>query len=144
MASSTEGARGADPAQGLVAYCRAGFEPELAAELTERAALAGLHGHARTERNSGLVEFLGVEGAAAMRALPFRDLVFARQKLRRIARLRGIDTKDRITPVLESAAGLGRFGELMVEHPDLMQRPIVERGEKAVLARPAERLREIL
>ena len=34
--------------------------------------------------------------------------------------------------------------DLMVEHPDLMQRPIVERGEKAVLARPAERLREIL
>jgi len=34
--------------------------------------------------------------------------------------------------------------DLMVEHPDLIQRPIVEKGERAVLARPAERLAEIL
>jgi len=34
--------------------------------------------------------------------------------------------------------------DLMVEHPDLIQRPIVEKGARAVLARPAERLREIL
>lgn len=32
----------------------------------------------------------------------------------------------------------------MVEYPDLIQRPIVERGEHAILARPAERLRTIL
>jgi arsenate reductase len=34
--------------------------------------------------------------------------------------------------------------DLMVEHPDLIQRPIVERGRRAILARPAERLKEIL
>jgi arsenate reductase len=34
--------------------------------------------------------------------------------------------------------------DLMVKHPDLIQRPIVEKGERAILARPAERLREIL
>ncbi len=34
--------------------------------------------------------------------------------------------------------------DLMVKHPDLIQRPIVEKGAKAVLARPAERLKEIL
>jgi arsenate reductase len=34
--------------------------------------------------------------------------------------------------------------DLMVEHPDLIQRPIVEKGEHAVLARPAERLADIL
>jgi len=34
--------------------------------------------------------------------------------------------------------------ELMVEHPDLIQRPIVEKGSRAILARPAERLKEIL
>lgn len=33
---------------------------------------------------------------------------------------------------------------LMVEHPDLMQRPIVEKGARAILARPAERLKQIL
>jgi arsenate reductase len=34
--------------------------------------------------------------------------------------------------------------QLMVEHPDLVQRPIVERGERAVLARPPERVLELL
>jgi arsenate reductase len=33
---------------------------------------------------------------------------------------------------------------LLVERPELLQRPIVERGPRAVLARPAERLRELL
>lgn len=34
--------------------------------------------------------------------------------------------------------------DLMVTHPDLIQRPIVEKGARAILARPAERLKEIL
>jgi arsenate reductase len=34
--------------------------------------------------------------------------------------------------------------ELMVSNPDLIQRPIVEKGTRAILARPAERVREIL
>lgn len=34
--------------------------------------------------------------------------------------------------------------DLMVKNPDLIQRPIVEKGARAILARPAERLKEIL
>ncbi|HCV42295.1 MAG TPA: arsenate reductase (glutaredoxin) [Bacteroidetes bacterium] len=34
--------------------------------------------------------------------------------------------------------------DLMVSHPDLIQRPIVEKGTKAILARPAERIKAIL
>jgi len=33
---------------------------------------------------------------------------------------------------------------LMVEHPDLMQRPIVERGDRAVLGRPTENVKTLL
>jgi arsenate reductase len=34
--------------------------------------------------------------------------------------------------------------KLMAENPDLIQRPIVERGSKAVLGRPAESIRSLL
>ena len=33
---------------------------------------------------------------------------------------------------------------LLLEHPELMQRPIVIRGERAVIARPSEKVTEIL
>ncbi len=33
---------------------------------------------------------------------------------------------------------------LMVKHPELMQRPIVERGSKAILGRPVENIRPLL
>jgi arsenate reductase len=33
---------------------------------------------------------------------------------------------------------------LMVEHPELLQRPIVERGNRAVLGRPTENVKELL
>jgi arsenate reductase len=34
--------------------------------------------------------------------------------------------------------------ELMAQHPELLQRPLVERGARAVLARPPERVLELL
>jgi arsenate reductase len=33
---------------------------------------------------------------------------------------------------------------LMIEYPDLIQRPIVERGDRAVLGRPTENVKELL
>ncbi|MGY1459687.1 MULTISPECIES: 23S rRNA (cytidine(2498)-2'-O)-methyltransferase RlmM [unclassified Luteimonas] len=114
---------------GLLCYCRSGFEPELAAELGERAAAAGHHGYAATERGTGFVRFLapGDDAAALSRALPWRSLVFARQKLVIVEELQGLDTADRVAPVLAAlhrhvdAAPVGRgpaFGMLVVEHPD--------------------------
>jgi len=34
--------------------------------------------------------------------------------------------------------------DLMVEHPDLIQRPIIERGDRVVLGRPVDRVKEVL
>lgn len=49
----------------------------------------------------------------------------------------------------ELGLGKGEFSEdeiisLMIEHPDLIQRPIVERGSRAVLGRPTENVKELL
>jgi arsenate reductase len=49
----------------------------------------------------------------------------------------------------ELGLGKGEFTDneiisLMVKHPDLIQRPIVERGNRAVLGRPIENVRSLL
>ena len=49
----------------------------------------------------------------------------------------------------ELGLGKGEFTDdqiiaLMVEHPDLIQRPIVERGKRAVLGRPTENVKVLL
>ncbi len=103
---------------GLLAYCRAGFEPELAAELVERAANAGIGAWARTQRNAGYVELAGADAKTLSAALPLDTLVFARQKLRLLADLDALDPHDRITPVMDALGGLGRYGDLWMEHPD--------------------------
>jgi arsenate reductase len=38
----------------------------------------------------------------------------------------------------------GELISLMVKHPDLIQRPIVERGARAVLGRPPENIKSLL
>ena len=77
----------------------------------------------------------------------------SKTKLRELIRKMGISPRDLLRtrePIYKTL----RLGErdvsdaeivdLMVQHPDLIQRPIVEKGSRAILARPAERLREIL
>lgn len=139
-----EPALGNHALDGLLCWCRPGFEPELAAELGERSGALGLAGYARTERQSGVVLWLGDDGAALDRALPFRDLIFARQKLRILAELSHLDPHDRITPMLAALKGRGVFGEVWVEHADsehgrplaglarsfanALRRPLRERG----------------
>ena len=103
---------------GLLCYCRAGFEPELAGELSERAAEAGFAGYARTERDSGFVLFVCDDADALSRALPWSTLIFARQKLRLFADLGMLDPRDRISPMLAALPQDIRFGELVMEHPD--------------------------
>jgi len=34
--------------------------------------------------------------------------------------------------------------DLMIKNPDLVQRPIIEKGNRAILARPPERIKELM
>ena len=74
-------------------------------------------------------------------------------KLRELLRKMGLSprqllrTKDTIYKTLrlgERELTDDQIVDLMVKNPDLIQRPIVEKGSRAILARPAERLKEIL
>lgn len=61
-----------------------------------------------------------------------RDLLRTKEDIFRTLKLGERDVSD------------AELVDLMVTHPDLIQRPIVEKGSRAILARPAERLKEIL
>lgn len=114
--------------RGLLCYCRAGFEPELAAELGERAAQAGIAGYPKTQRGSAFVQYVCDDAQLLTQRLPFRSLIFARQKLVQLIELPGLGAAagarpDRVGALLrglESALGAPhmRFGDVRVEHPD--------------------------
>ena len=72
------------------------------------------------------------------------------RELLRKAGLRPADVLRRREPLV-AELGLDRdlhsdeeLIAIMVEHPVLVQRPLVERGDRAVLARPPEKVLEIL
>ena len=64
--------------------------------------------------------------------MPARELLRTKEEIYRTLRLGERDLSD------------DEIVDLMVKHPDLIQRPIVEKGARAILARPAERLKDIL
>ena len=66
----------------------------------------------------------------AKAGVPARDLLRAKE-----VRALGLDLDD--APDDEVIAR-------MAEHPQLLERPVVERGDRAVLARPVERVEELL
>ncbi|MBI3315957.1 MAG: arsenate reductase (glutaredoxin) [Candidatus Omnitrophica bacterium] len=76
-----------------------------------------------------------------------------KSKLKELLKKMGIAAKELLRTKEEIYKTLGlakktlseeEILDLMAKHPDLIQRPIVEKGTKAILARPAERLKEIL
>jgi arsenate reductase len=74
-------------------------------------------------------------------------------KLAQLIRKMGIKPRDLLRtsePVYrELGLGRGEFSDdqiiaLMAQHPDLIQRPIVEKGNRAVLGRPVENVKQLL
>ena len=76
-----------------------------------------------------------------------------KKKLRELLSKMGISAREllRTSEPIYRELGLSK-GEsteeqliaLMIEHPDLIQRPIVERGERAVLGRPVDNVKSLL
>ncbi|MDO4436054.1 MAG: 23S rRNA (cytidine(2498)-2'-O)-methyltransferase RlmM [Cardiobacteriaceae bacterium] len=109
----------------ILLYCRAGFEKELAAEITARASDYGIFGFAKAFEQSALVLFTcHQEGEAErlMQSLSLSDLIFARQWWLVVEALMELDTQDRITPIVQSYQAMMensiQADELVVETPD--------------------------
>lgn len=75
------------------------------------------------------------------------------EKLRDLIKKMGIKPRDllRSSEAVYRELGLGKkdFSDdeiiaLMAKHPDLIQRPIIERGDRAVLGRPTENVKVLL
>ena len=105
-------------------YCRAGFEPDLAAELT---ALAGARPIAMSaEPTSGhvLATFAGRDARKTKSQFAWSKLVFARQFLRADAAPVALPTNDRVTPLVEAskrfleAQQVEKVSALRIEYPD--------------------------
>ena len=96
----------------------------------------------------GLLEEQGVD-ATVVRYL---DTPPDRAEIERVISLLGIDDPREMMRTHEAEyreLGLAKADrdaliDAMVAHPILIQRPIVIRGDRAVIARPAERLLELL
>jgi arsenate reductase len=76
-----------------------------------------------------------------------------RAKLEELIRKMGITPREllrtkeaayRELGLADPAVSDAQIIDAMAAHPDLIQRPIVEKGSRAILARPPERLSEIL
>ncbi|MFZ0064285.1 MAG: ArsC/Spx/MgsR family protein [Pyrinomonadaceae bacterium] len=76
-----------------------------------------------------------------------------REKLTELVRKMKITPRDLLRtsePVYrELGLAKGEFSDaeiidLMIKHPDLIQRPIVERGTRAVLGRPTDNVKQLL
>ncbi|MDY5421625.1 23S rRNA (cytidine(2498)-2'-O)-methyltransferase RlmM [Actinobacillus porcinus] len=87
----------------LALYCRIGFEKEVAAEITDKAAELGVFGFARVQENSGYVIFecyqIG-EADRLAREIPFNQLIFARQMVVVSDLLTELSPEDRISPII--------------------------------------------
>lgn len=107
----------------LALYCRAGFEKEVAAEITERAAALGVFGFANLKENSGYVIFECYQAGEADRlaqTLKLSSLIFVRQMIVVGDLLQNLPENDRISPILAELAPLADqpSSEIVIDTPD--------------------------
>lgn len=107
---------------GLIGYCRAGFEKELAAEIDDLASDAGLIGYVRAQPDTGFVVYETFEPVALGALGPATDWrrpVFARQLLPWFGRAENLPERDRATPLVDAVKASGqRFCGVVLETPD--------------------------
>ncbi|PCJ33116.1 MAG: 23S rRNA (cytidine(2498)-2'-O)-methyltransferase RlmM [Moraxellaceae bacterium] len=105
----------------LVLFCRAGFEKDCLAEITDKSFPFGVTGYGKVNSGDGLVRFYPHDPTAVERLvkqLNFADLVFARQWFVAYAELDDLSEQDRLGPIVEVFSTLKPMQTLVLEHPD--------------------------
>jgi arsenate reductase len=93
------------------------------------------------------------ESGKPFTAINYYDQSFTKPQLKALLKKAGLSPRDvlRTKEEIYQELGLGKkqlsddeLLDLMIQHPDLIQRPIVEKGDQAILARPAESIEKLL
>ena len=107
--------------QGLLLYCRPGFERECAQEIIDRCADEGQGVDCHAEAGNGYVEVSADPRALVnlARKLSWQSLAFSRQLLWAGRTVEGMSLRDRVTPVVEAALELAPgYTDFLIETPD--------------------------
>ena len=86
-------------------------------------------------------------------AVNYYETPFTKTQLKRLLHKAGLQAKDvlRTKEDIYKSLNLAKkelsedeWLDLMIAHPDLVQRPIVEKGDDVILARPADTVKSLL
>jgi len=92
------------------------------------------------------------ESGKSFTTINYYETPFTKAKLKSLLKKARLSPKDIVRTKEDIYTNLGlakknlsddEWLDVMVAHPDLIQRPIVELGEKVVLARPAEAVKKL-
>ena len=114
----------AAPTVSWLAYCRAGFEPDLAAEFAAKFGAPPRALIAVPLSGFVLATYLQKDAKRAAAHADWRDWIFARQMLRANAGPIALTTNDRVTPIVAAAKAwlaqqkIAKIGAVWIEYPD--------------------------
>jgi arsenate reductase len=105
----------------------------------------------RCSKSRGAEAILQERGIAYTR-IPYLEQAPSREELERVLELLGTDdarvlvrdTEPEFAELGLDGADSDRLLDALSGHPSLLQRPVVIRGDRAVIARPAEKVLELL
>ncbi|MGE3151696.1 MAG: arsenate reductase (glutaredoxin) [Nitrospiraceae bacterium] len=93
------------------------------------------------------------ESGADYSSVNYYETPFTKAQLKGLLKRAGLNAKDVLRTkediyqqlkLAERQFSDDELIDLMLKHPDLIQRPLVQKGEKVLLARPAESVQELL
>ncbi len=107
--------------QQILITCRAGLEPDIAAEIQVKSAAVGVAGFVRAQAGQGYIVFEGYQSDSAellMQRLSFADLIFARQWMAVLAHIQSDAPTDRIGPIVAALQAAPAFHGCWLTFPD--------------------------